>query len=334
MTRASGRDNLGPLRRLALVALAAGIACSSAMSAAVSAVFPDRAVKLVVPTAAGGAVDGVARVVGQALSRRWGQPVVIENKPGAGGAIGAAQVARSAPDGYTLAFISTGYTALSAMQPNLPFDPARDLAPVAQIGAVPYVLLVRSDSPYRSVAQMLAAGREQPGRLAFASGGNGTLTHLLAEWFAAEAELEILHVPYAGAGPALQALIGGQVAAYFDPISTSTKLIESQRVRPLATTGAQRSRLLPDVPTLAERGMPVRGSVWFGLLAPARTMPDRIEQLQDDVTTVLADPEVRGQLTRSGIDVQAIGSAEFGRFLSTETSTWGGLVRRKGIRSE
>lgn len=319
-----------PIAAAALAsALAFGIHCAAA-----AAGFPDRAVKLVVPTAAGGAVDGVARVVGQALSQRWGSPVVIENKPGAGGALGAAQVARSAPDGYTLAFISTGYTALSAMQPSLAFDPVRDLVPIARIGAVPYAMLVRSDSPYHSIAQLVAAGHAQPGQLSFASGGNGTLTHLLAEWFAAEAKVEILHVPYAGAGPALQALLGGQVAAYFDPISTSTGLIESKRVRALATTGAQRSRLLPDVATMAEQGLPVRGSVWFGVLAPARTSTARVAALHDAVNAVLADPQVLEKLTRSGIDVQATSAAEFGRFLASETKLWGGLVQRTGMEGK
>lgn len=317
-------------RRALLLASACLLACSAAARAES---YPQRPVKLVVPTAVGGAVDTTARIVGKGLTERWKQAVVIENKPGAGGSIGASHVAKSAPDGYTLAFISTGYTSLSSMYANLSFDPVRDFTPIAMVGAVPYVLLVPHDSPYQTVADLVRAGKDQSSRLNFASGGNGTLTHLLAEWFAVEAGVQTVHVPYAGAGPALQALLGGQASFYFDPISTSAGLVKAGRLRALATTGSTRSSQLPAVPTLTESGLAVQGAVWFGILAPSATPAAIVKQLQSDVESVLAGAPTRQALVASGIEVQPLYGGRFQDYLASEIKTWGGLVKRQGIKA-
>ncbi len=316
-----------------LLVLLAAMVLPLAGTSAYAQAYPQRPVKLVVPTAVGGAVDTTARIVGKGLTERWKQAAVIENKPGAGGGIGAAQVAKSAADGYTLAFISTGYTALSSMYGNLTFDPVRDFVPVALVGAVPYALLVPTSSPYQTADDLVRAAKQQAGQLNFASGGNGTLTHLLAEWFRGEAGFDATHVPYAGAGPALQALLGGQASFYFDPISTSAELVKAGRLRALGTTGAVRSAQLPAVPTLTESGHRVQGAVWFGILAPAGTPAAIVEQLQGDVAAVLGDAQTRQALAASGIDVQPLYGAKFGEFLASETKLWGGLVKRQGIKA-
>lgn len=317
---------IGTIGQYALV----GALCAVA-PLATAATYPERPVRMIVPTAVGGAVDTVARMVGQALAVRWGQAVLVDNKPGAAGAIGAAQVARAPADGYTLAFISTGYTTLSSMGRELGFDPEKDLIPVGIIGATPFVLLVPEKASYRSAQELVDYAKRQPGQLAFSSGGAGTLTHLLAEAFKDETGTDMLHVPYGGAGPALQALLGGQVGVYFDPISTSAELVKSGRLRALGTTGTTPSSMLPDVPTLSSLGIPVKGSVWFGIVTPKGTPDAVVERINTDLNAVLETPELRETLTRSGVEVQTMTPDAFGRFLASETQNWGGLIQRISI---
>ncbi len=325
-------NSLFNVRRRLLVAVT-GLTVGFSPSTARAENYPSRPVKFIVPTAVGGAVDTTARLVAKGLSDRWKQAVVVDNKPGAGGSIGAAQVAKSLADGYTLGFVSTGYTALSSVYSTLGFDPVKDLAPVALVGAVPYALLVATDSPYRTVADLVRVAKSSPGQLSFASGGNGTLTHLLGEWFKSEAGIDAVHVPYAGAGPALQAILGGQVAFYLDPISTSSELVKAGKLRALATTGTARAPQMPTVPTLTESGLPVQGSVWFGILAPAATPAAVTDRIQADMAAVLADAGVRHALQAAGIEIRPLYGQKFAEFLARETATWGGLVRRQGIKA-
>lgn len=306
-------------------------ACYAISGIASAASFPDKPVKLVVPTAVGGAVDNVARIVAHALSVRWKHSVIVENKPGAGGMIGAAQLVRAPADGYTLGFISTGYTTLSSIRSDLSFDPVGGIAPVGIVGQVPFAMLVEKNSPYKTVDELVQFARQNPDKLSYASGGPGTLTHLLAAWFADEAKINMLHVPYGGAGPALQALLGKQVSLYFDPISTSAQLVKDGRLNALGTTGEKRSDTLPDVKTLSEDGFRVQGAVWFGMVAPAGTNPEIVNQINLDLEHVLAEPATRKSLISSGIDVESMTTGEFKDFLASQTALWKKVIQQNSI---
>ena len=226
---------------------AIGLACKGLISLAVASAsafavaqgnYPSKPLRLVVPQAAGGTGDTVSRLVAQKLSARLGQPVVVENRPGAGGTVGSGLVAKSPADGYSLVLASTGYATWTTMYPNIPFNPASDLAPVAMMGSLPFAVLVRSEAPYKTLADLVAFAKANPGKATYASAGAGALSHLLAAWFAAEAGVDIRHIPYNGTAPALNALLGEQVDFYFDPVATSAQLVKAGRLRALATTGA------------------------------------------------------------------------------------------------
>ena len=316
---------------LALASAPLAGAAASAQSPASG--YPDKPIRFIVPQPAGGTGDTVTRIVAQRLEARLGKPVVIDNKAGAGGTLGATQAARSPADGYTLVMSSPGFATFESMFPKLSFNPSAELAPIGMMGSVPVALIVRADSPFKTLADFVAHAKAHPGQQTFASAGNGALSHLMGAWFASEAGLNLVHVPYAGTAPALTALVAGQVDIYFDPMASS-ELLKTGRVRALATTGDKRTAMLPAVPTMIEQGYKVSGSVWLGVMAPAGTPRAVIDRLNRELNAVLQEPEVRQQLEARLVFPDPMGVDQFGGFFAKESQTWNKLVRDTGIKVE
>jgi tripartite-type tricarboxylate transporter receptor subunit TctC len=308
--------------------------CIGTPPAAAQDAYPARPVRIVVPFAAGGSGDAVTRIVAQRLSARMGQQFIVENKPGAGGATGAALVAKSPADGYTLAFVSSGYAWLAAINSNLQFNPAKDLTPVALICSVPYVVLTRIDAPFKTVAEFVAHAKAHPGSVSFASAGVGTLTHLLPAWLDAETGITLNHIPYGGTAPAMNSLVSGQVDLYFDPVATSMPHIRAGKVRALATTGAARTKSTSDIPTLLELGYKVQGETWFGLMAPAGVAKPIIDRLNHEVNAVLDEEDVKQRLLAMDFTIEATTVPKFAGFIESQTQTWTKIVKANGIKSD
>jgi len=319
---------------LRLLAAGAGSAAFLGRPAFAQNGFPAKPVRIVVPFAAGGAGDVVTRLVAQRLSARLGQPFLVDNRPGAGGSIGPALVARAAPDGYTLAFVSSGYTWLAATYPNLPFSPAKDLQPVALICSQPYAVIARKDAPFKTLREFISYAKAHPGKLNFASAGAGTLTHLLPAWLAAEAGISINHIPFGGTAPAMNSVVSGQTDVYFDPLSTSKLQLKAGTVQGLATTGTARAAALPDLPTLAELGFQVRGATWFGFMAPAGVPQAIVDQLNREINAVLAEEETRQKLAGMEFNLEAASVQKFAGFLEQQTATWARVIKENNIKAD
>ena len=299
-----------------------------------AAAYPDHNITIVVPFPPGGTTDILARVVGDALAQRLHQPVVIDNRPGAGGNIGAARVAKSAPDGYTLVMGTVGTHAINmSLYKDTGYDNVKDFAPISRVANVPNVLEVNVDAPYKDVKQLIAYAKAHPGELTFASSGNGTSIHLSGELFKTMTGVDIRHVPFRGSAPAVTALLGGHVSMQFDNLPSSFQQIKAGKLRALAVTSATRSPALPDVPTLAEAGLPgYEATSWFGLLAPAGTPPAIIKTLDDQLMAILADPAVKAKLDEQGAVAHPETPAEFAAFIKGETTKWAKTVRDSGAQ--
>jgi tripartite-type tricarboxylate transporter receptor subunit TctC len=335
MLPAAGRGNRVRIRFAMLLVLAA-LVTAPAIRAQTPSWAPTRPVQMVVPFPPGGATDVVARLIAAPMAAALGQPVVVENRVGGGGTVGTAGVARAAPDGHTLLM---GTIATHGIIPGLfaqvPYDAVADFAPVTQAASQLYVLVVHPSLPARSVAELVALARRQPGRLNYASAGNGTAGHLTAELFRDMAEIDIVHVPYRGAGPAMADVIGGQVSLTFDVLLTTADHIRDGRLRALAVTSAARSAAMPEIPTLAESGFPGTDAVgWNGLFLPARTPPAAVERLAAEARAALLRPEVRAQVERQGAEVVASEPDAFGRFVRGEIARWRDVIRRTGVKVE
>ncbi|MDO9403959.1 MAG: tripartite tricarboxylate transporter substrate-binding protein [Polaromonas sp.] len=297
--------------------------------------FPARPLRLIVPYSAGGATDTVARLLAQRAGGLLGQTVVVDNRPGAGGAIGADAAAKAAPDGYTLLQGTIGPIALApAFNPKLPYDPVKDLAPVAWIGSLPNLLLVRADSPWRTVADVIAAARAKPG-LAYGSGGNGTTQHLSGALFEAQAGISLTHVPYRGGAPALQDLLAGTIPLLFDASSGVAGALKSGQVRGIAVTASQRVKGFEDIPTFAEAGWPgMEVLSWQGVFVPAATPAPVMAELARQLTAALRQPETVAGLEAAGLTPAPKTNAEFRDFVVAETRKWGEVIRTRNIRSD
>jgi len=295
--------------------------------------YPAKPIRLVVPFAPGGSTDIFARLVGERLAPALGQPVVIENRAGAGGNIGAEAVARSAPDGYTLLMATTGVMAINhALYRNLGYDAARDLAPVVFIASITNVLIVPPELPAKSVAELIALAKSQPGRLSFASSGAGSSTHMSAELFKLMTGTDLLHVPYKGSGQALPDLMSGRVSMMFENMPGAISHIRSGKLRVLAVTGLKRSPALPEVPTIAEAGVPGYESLsWSGLAAPAGTPREVVQRLNRETIAVLAQPELRAKLADQGGEAVGGSPEQFQEHVRAEREKWGRLVRERNI---
>ena len=294
--------------------------------------YPTRPVRLVVPLSPGGFADVPVRMLAPRLQAAFGRPFVVENRPGAGGTIGANEVAKAAPDGYTLLVAATPHVISAHLYRSLPYDTLGDFAPVTLLGAGPYALVVNAQRlPVASVRELIAAARAQPGKIDFASSGNGSAQHLVGALFNRLAGVELNHVPYKGSGPAMQDLLGGQVPVSFAGIPNVLSSVRAGRLRALAVTTPARWRELPEVPTMAEAGVPgYDATLWLGLVAPARTPSDIVARLHAETAKLLEDPELRHSFRGAGIEAESMGPLDFAAFLRAEHTKWGKVVRDTG----
>src|SRR5215212_8756703 len=321
------------LPRRRFLQLAAGAAALPA-PAAWGQSYPTRPVRLIVPSAAGGTQDILARVIGQRLSERLGQPFVIDNRPGGGGNIGTEAVVRAPADGYTLLLVSSQHTNNSTLYEKLSFNFMRDIAPVAGLIRGPFVITVNPTVPATTVPEFIAYARSNPGKLSMASAGIGTGPHLAGELFKMMAGVDMVHVPYRGGGPALTDLLGGEVQVMFPNTAPSIEHIKSGRLRALAVTTATRSDALPDVPTVGEFVSGYEASSMFGLGAPRNTPAGIVDQLNREINATLADPSMKARLADLDGDVLALSSADFGKLIADETEKWAKVIRGANIRPE
>ncbi len=295
--------------------------------------FPGKPVTMVVPFAAGQSGDILARLIGESLARLWGQPLIVDNKGGAGGTLGSIAVARATPDGYTLLLGSSGPTAIApSLYKKVGYDPNKDFTPIVNVAGVPQVLLVSAGSQHRSVQDLLNAARAQPGKLSYGSGGKGSTAHLTMELFKSMAGIEMEHVPYKGAGPAYPDLVAGRLDAMFDTTPAALPLIRAGQIRALGVSTEQRTPSLPDVPTLAQAG--IKGFelvAWWGILAPAGLNPALQQRLNQDFRKVLALEEVKRRLEDLGMVVLAGSSDDFRQFIRSEHEKFAALIRNNNI---
>ena len=296
--------------------------------------YPTKPIRIVVPFPGGGATDLLARAAAQKLTEAWGQPVVVDNRPGAGGNIGTELVARAAPDGYTLEMGTVGTHAINAsLYAKMPYDHVKDFAPVILVAGVPNVLVVNPALPVTSVQELISYAKANPGKLNFASSGSGTSIHLSGELFKVMAGVQMTHIPYKGSAPALADLIGGQVQLMFDNLPPSLPQIKAGKLRALAVTSVTRAPALPDVPTVAESGLPgFEASSWFGILAPAGTPPDIIARLNAEIGKWLASPEAKEKLLALGANAAGGSPEDFAKHIAAETAKWQKVVKESGAK--
>jgi tripartite-type tricarboxylate transporter receptor subunit TctC len=295
--------------------------------------FPSKPLRLVVPFAPGGSTDIFARLIGERLGGALGQPVVIENRAGAGGNIGAEVVARSAPDGYTLLMATTGVMAINnALYKSMTYDAAKDFEPVIFIASITNVLIVPQDFPAKNVAELVALAKREPGKLSFASSGAGSSTHMSAELFKSLTATDILHIPYKGSGQALPDLISGRVSMMFENAPGAVSYIKAGKVRALAVTGLKRAAAMPELPTVAESGVPGYESLsWSGFAAPAGTPAAIVRKLNGETAAILASADMRAKLAAQGAEAVGGPPEQFAEHVRAERAKWTGLIRSRGI---
>jgi tripartite-type tricarboxylate transporter receptor subunit TctC len=296
--------------------------------------FPTRPVRIVVPFAAGGATDIIARLIGQWLSERLGQQFVIENRPGAGSNIGTEMVVNAPPDGYTILQVGASSAINATPYEKLSFNFLRDIAPVSGIISIPFIMAVNPSFPAKTVSEFIAYARANPGKVNMASGGNGTAGHLSGELFKMMAGINMVHVPYRGEGPALTDMLGGQVQAMFGTMPASIEYVRAGKLRPLAVTSARRSELLPDLPTVGDFVPGYETSAWQGIGAPKNTPAEIINKLNKEINAGLADPKIKTRVADMGGTVLAGSPADFGKLIADETEKWGKVVKFSGAKPD
>ena len=327
-----------PRRRVFAAALAS-VALAGWSGASFGQAWPNKPVRIVVPFAPGGTTDILARALAPDRGKAFGQQFIVDNKPGAGGNLGAGEVARSAADGYTLLMGTVGTHGINqSLYPKLPYDPIKDFAPVTLVAGVPNVLVINpakaASAGIHSVPDLIRYAKANPGKLNMASSGNGTSIHLAGELFKSMTGTYMVHFPYRGSGPALLDLVGGTMDVMFDNLPSAMPQIKGGKLKALAVTSATRSAALPDVPTVAEAG-PVKGyeaSSWFGLLAPAGTPPEIVNRLQQETAKALASPELKARLEAQGAIPGGNTPAEFAKMIDAETKKWAAVVKASGAK--
>lgn len=318
------------MKRLATFLAAAVLAASAAAQG-----FPSKPIKLVVPFTAGSGTDIIARTVGEVMGRNLGQPVIVENKPGAGGTIGAAQVARSEPDGHTILVHSSGHALNPAIYTNLPYDTVKDLTGVTPLAALPNVLVVAPGKGWKSVGDMVAAARAKPGQMNFASAGMGSATHMNAEKFKLRAGFEAQHVPFKGTPEAISDVIGGRNDFFFAPLSSALPLIKDGRLQALAVSTAQRSPALPEVPTTVEAGVPGSDyTFWVGMIVPSATPAPVVKRLHEEALKALAAPEVKERLAKLGAEAFTMEPAAFNAYIRTEMDSAAQIAKAANLKAQ
>ncbi|MBL8382329.1 MAG: tripartite tricarboxylate transporter substrate binding protein [Burkholderiales bacterium] len=319
------------IARLLLLATALGLA-----PAAFAQAWPAKPVKLIIPFPPGGASDYVGRTIGQVLSDAWGQPVVIENRGGAGATVGTSTVAKAPPDGYTLLMgVNAGIVIAPHVYPQLNYDPLKELVPAAGFAVSPMVMVVPADSPVKTVAEFIAMARARPGTVSFASSGSGALPHLTTEKFRLAAKLEMLHVPYKGSGPALVDLLAGRTQMMIDIIVSALPHVQSGKLRALAVTTARRDAALPAVPTMIEAGLAgFTAEQWYAIFAPAGTAPAVLARIQADLARAMQAAELRDNFSKRGADAAFVEGTRFAETVRRDSAQWAEIVRITGARAD
>ena len=321
---------MSDISRVALLLIA-----SLATSASPAQDYPSRPVRMVVPFAPGGSTDVLARIIGQKLTERSGQPVIIENRAGAGGNIGAEQVARSAPDGYTLLLGGVPHAISASLYSKLPYDLARDLAAIAEIASFPSAIVLHPSLPANSVKELIALARARPGQLSFGSAGNGSPNHLSLELFQTMAGVRMVHVPYKGSGQLVGDLLAGQVQLASMGLPVAVPHVQSGKLRAIAVTGAARSPLLPEVPTVSEAALPgFEVTSWYGVFAPAGLPADIVAKLNSEIGSAVTAAEVRERLAALGAEPSVKSPDQFGRYVRQEIIKWAKVVKDSGAKAE
>ncbi len=298
--------------------------------------YPTKPVRWVVPFPPGGAMDVIARTLGEHMGRKLGQNFVIENRPGAGGNIGVDSVARSAPDGYTMMIVANGMAVNRALYGKLTYDPVKDFTPVSLVAVVPNVLVTNAArTPAKTVPDVIAQAKAQPGRVSYASAGNGTSIHLAGELFASMAQLDMLHVPYKGSAPAVNDLLGGQVDYMFDSVTSAAPHVRSGKLRAIAVTTPKRSSAMPDVPTVAESGLPGYDlTPWFAVFMPAGTPAPHVAKIQAALIEAMALPEVKARFATIGAEPIGSTPKQLAEHLDAEMNKWSRIIQTRGIRAD
>jgi tripartite-type tricarboxylate transporter receptor subunit TctC len=317
-----------------IIAGCAWVAFAMLSSLAAAQSWPNKPIRYIVPFAAGGTTDILARTISEKLTVALGQPVIVENKPGAGGGVGAAEVAKAPPDGYTIMGGTISTHAINAtLYSSLPYDPVKDFVAITLIARVPNMLVVNNDIPAKNVAELIALMKANPGKWNFASSGNGTSQHLSGELFKGMANVQMQHIPYKGSPPALTDVMGGQVSMTFDNITTAWTLAKAGKLKALAVTTAKRSPIAPDVPTLAESGLPgYEIGSWQGVFGPAGIPPEIVKRLNTEIVKIINAPDVQKKLVELGAEPVANSPEEFAAFVKTEVVKWGDVVKKSGAK--
>jgi tripartite-type tricarboxylate transporter receptor subunit TctC len=297
--------------------------------------YPTKTVRIVIPLTAGSGADIAGRIVAARMSEHWKQPVIIENRPGAGGQIGTAAVIKSEPDGHTLLIQSSSHAANPAIYRSLPYDPLKDTVDVAILGKTPYVMVTAASGPYKSLKGFLDAARAKPGAMPFASAGVGTSTHLAAEYVLAMAKLKMIHVPFKGSPDAIQDVLGGRSSFYMAPINAGMSLVRDGKLTALGVSTRTRAEVLPDVPTLDEQGLHGYDmTLWFGMWAPAQTPPQIVRKLNETVNAIVGEPKVKEQFAKLGIQAAPMKAEDFARFVRSEIEVYRKVVRAANIEPQ
>jgi len=321
-------------RTLARLALIAAALLALVPFAAHSQAFPAKPVKLVIPFPPGGSLDNIGRLLAQKISESWGQPVVVENRPGAGGNVGADAVAKSPADGYTVVMGALSTHAVNpSLYPKMPYDAVKDFAPISNVAITPNVLTVNAGLPVNSLKELIAYAKAHPGKVNFGSGSNGSAGHLAGELFKVETGTDVAHIPFKGGAPATQALVAGDTQFMFDNLANAMAQLKGGRIKALAVTTAQRSKLAPDLPTMAEAGMPGFDiSTWFGILAPAGTPPETIAKWNAELVKALNAPDVREKMLAQGAEPAPSTPAEFAAFIARERDKYARIIKASGAK--
>jgi tripartite-type tricarboxylate transporter receptor subunit TctC len=315
-----------------IACLAAGLALFCGINGALAQEYPSKQVRLIMPFPPGGGTDVVARSLATKLSERFGQSVIVEHRPGAGGNIAYEAVARSAPDGYTLLFATNGIATNASLYKQLTYDTIKDFAPITLLARSPHVLVANASVPANSVQELIALGKNKSAQFYFGSSGSGTVPHLAGELFSTKTGVKLVHVPYKGVAPAQTDLIGGSIQLMFSSIASALPFVKNGRLRALGVTGEQRSQAMPTVPTIAEAGVPGYGiEAWFAMLAPAGTPAPIVNRLHRELSTIMAEPELKKRMLDLGQELSPSSSPEeFGNFLRSEIKKMGDIVKTSG----
>ncbi len=327
------RAGMTAIRRMGVSLVAAGLAFAIAPAVQAQTSYPTKQILINVPFSAGGTTDLLARAIGQRLSEKWKVPVIVENRPGAGGNIGTAQVARSTPDGYTLVMGTIGtHTINPALYKNMPYDAIKDFAPITRTAMVSNALVVPPDAPYNTVQELIAYGKANPGKLTFGSSGHGSTLHLSGETFKMMTGVDMQHVPYKGSAPAVSDLLGGHISMIFDNLPSALPYIQTGKLKVLAVTAPERAEQLPKVPTMSEAGVNGYGvTSWFGLWAPAATPPDVVKKLNEAVVEIINSPQMQQTIRSQGATPHPETPEQFAAFIQSETKKWADVVKAANL---